>query len=117
MEVEEDRSVPTLFLLDDSTSTVQAEEPFRTWGQLLTRFFNAEIAVANHGESGESLHSFIAEGRLAKVMSLIRPGDFLMVQMGHNDKKKRRGCRRLRRLQELSRADHRADESTAQPPY
>src|SRR4051812_10555339 len=56
---------------------------------MLTRFLKPEIAVANHGESGESLKSFIGENRLAKVMSVIKPGDYLFIQMGHNDQKER----------------------------
>jgi lysophospholipase L1-like esterase len=56
---------------------------------MITRFFTPEIGVANHGESGESLRSFIGEQRFAKLMSVIRPGDFLMIQMGHNDQKEK----------------------------
>ena len=54
---------------------------------MITRFFGPEIAVANHSEYGESLTSFIAENRLAKLVSVMRTGDFLLVQMGHNDQK------------------------------
>ena len=56
---------------------------------MLTAFFKPEIAVANHGESGESLRGFIGERRLAKVMSVIKPGDWLLIQMGHNDQKEK----------------------------
>jgi len=45
--------------------------------------------VANHGESGESLKGFIGERRLAKLMSVIQPGDYLLIQMGHNDQKEK----------------------------
>ena len=81
--------IPTIYIAGDSTSTDQPLEPYNSWGQMLTRFFQPEIAVANHGESGESLRSFIGERRLAKVMSVIRPGDYLFIQMGHNDQKER----------------------------
>ena len=50
-------------------------EPFNSWGQMLPRFFRPDIAVANHGESGESLRGFVGERRLAKVLSVIKPGD------------------------------------------
>ena len=56
---------------------------------MLTRFFKPEIAIANHGESGESLRSFIGERRLAKLETLMKPGDWLLIQMGHNDQKER----------------------------
>jgi lysophospholipase L1-like esterase len=81
--------VPTLYIAGDSTSTDQAREPFNSWGQMLPRFFKPTVAIANHGESGESLHSFIAEHRLAKIMSVIKPGDYLFMQCGHNDQKER----------------------------
>lgn len=81
--------LPTLYIAGDSTSTDQPVEPFNSWGQMITRFFDPGIAVASHGESGESLRSFIGEQRLAKLMSVIRPGDFLLIQMGHNDQKEK----------------------------
>jgi lysophospholipase L1-like esterase len=81
--------VPTLFLAGDSTVCDQPYEPFASWGQMLPRFFGAGVAVANHAESGESLRSFVAENRLAKLDTLMRPGDFLLIQFGHNDQKER----------------------------
>lgn len=87
--IEKADRLPTLYIAGDSTSTDQALEPFNSWGQMLTRFFKPEIAVANHGESGESLKGFIGEHRLAKLMSVIQPGDWLFIQMGHNDQKER----------------------------
>ena len=79
--------LPVIYLAGDSTVTDQSREPHNSWGQMLTRFFNDRVAIANHSESGESLKSFIGERRLEKVMSIIKPGDFLMIQMGHNDEK------------------------------
>ena len=89
IEVSEANDIPTLYIAGDSTSTDQGSEPFNSWGQMLTRFFKPEIGIANEGESGESLHSFIGENRLVKIMSTIRPGDYLFVQMGHNDQKEK----------------------------
>jgi lysophospholipase L1-like esterase len=89
VEIEKADGLPTIFIAGDSTSTDQPGEPFNSWGQTLPRFFRPEIGIANHGESGESLRSFIGEQRLAKVMSVIRPGDYLFIQMGHNDQKEK----------------------------
>ena len=89
IEVEKADHVPTVFIAGDSTSTDQPVEPYNSWGQMLTRFFQPTIAIANHGESGESLRSFIGERRLDKVLSAIRPGDYLFIQMGHNDQKEK----------------------------
>jgi len=79
----------TVYLAGDSTVTDQPREPWNSWGQMLPRFFKPGVAVANHAESGESLRSFAAERRLEKVLSAIRPGDYLFVQFGHNDQKER----------------------------
>jgi lysophospholipase L1-like esterase len=87
LQIDRVTNIPTIYIAGDSTSTDQPSEPFNSWGQMLTRFFKPDIAVANHGESGESLRSFFGEKRFDKVMSLIRPGDYLFIQMGHNDQK------------------------------
>lgn len=80
-------TVPTVFLAGDSTVTDQRFEPAAGWGQMLPRFFKPEISVANHAESGETLKSFLIERRLDKILSRIKPGDWLLIQFGHNDQK------------------------------
>jgi lysophospholipase L1-like esterase len=80
--------VPTVFLAGDSTVTDQPREPAASWGQMLPRFFKPGVAIANHAESGETLKSFISSLRFAKILSQIKPGDYLFIQFGHNDEKK-----------------------------
>ena len=89
IQIERADDAPTLYIAGDSTSTDQPVEPFNSWGQMLTRFVKPTISVANHGESGESLKSFLGEGRWAKLLSVLRPGDFVLIQMGHNDQKEK----------------------------
>jgi lysophospholipase L1-like esterase len=79
----------TVYLAGDSTVTDQPREPWNSWGQMLPRFFKPGVAVANHAESGEALRSFVGANRLEKILSTIRPGDYLFVQFGHNDQKER----------------------------
>jgi lysophospholipase L1-like esterase len=45
--------------------------------------------VANHAESGEALRAFRSEKRLEKLLSQIKPGDYLLIQFGHNDMKEK----------------------------
>lgn len=78
---------PTLYLAGDSTVTDNRVSPAASWGQVLPRFFTDRIAVANHAESGESLKSFLTSLRLDKILSGLRPGDWLLIQFGHNDQK------------------------------
>ena len=80
--------VPTVYLVGDSTVTDQQAEPAASWGQMLPRFFRADVAIANHAESGETLKSFITELRLAKALSRMKAGDWMIIQFGHNDEKK-----------------------------
>jgi len=82
-------NIPTVFLLGDSTVCDQPREPYNSWGQMLPRFFKSGIAVANHAESGESVRSSLTAGRLDKVLSLMKPGDYLFIQYGHNDEKEK----------------------------
>jgi lysophospholipase L1-like esterase len=81
--------VPTVYILGDSTVCDQPTEPWNSWGQMLPRFFKPGIAIANHAESGESLRSSLGAHRLDKVASLMKPGDYLLIQYGHNDMKKK----------------------------
>jgi lysophospholipase L1-like esterase len=79
----------TVFLAGDSTVCDQSAEPWASWGQMLPRFFNAQVAVANYAESGESLRSSLRAHRFDKLFSAAHAGDYLLVQFGHNDMKDR----------------------------
>jgi lysophospholipase L1-like esterase len=87
VEIHKVADMPTVFLAGDSTVTDQPQEPTTSWGQMLPRFFNGGVAVANHAESGETLKSFITGLRLDKILSQIKRGDYLFIQFGHNDMK------------------------------
>src|SRR6185295_6825780 len=50
IEIEKQVNIPTIFLLGDSTVCDQPREPYASWGQMLTRFFKPEVAVASHAE-------------------------------------------------------------------
>jgi lysophospholipase L1-like esterase len=81
----ENVDVPTVYLCGDSTVTDQAREPYGSWGQMLPRWFNDTVVVANYAESGETLKAFRLERRWEKVMSLVKPGDYVFMQFGNND--------------------------------
>ena len=83
----EKTETPTVFLIGDSTVCDQPAEPWNSWGQMLPRFFKPEIAVANHAESGETLADSLRAQRFEKIFSLLKPGDYLFIQFGHNDQK------------------------------
>ncbi|HPR31134.1 MAG TPA: hypothetical protein PLK12_03520, partial [Prolixibacteraceae bacterium] len=77
----------TLFLAGNSTVTDQDCAPWASWGQMITQYFTPEIVVANYAESGETLSGFKARGRLDKVFTQMKFGDYLFIEFGHNDQK------------------------------
>ncbi len=78
----------TVYLAGNSTVTDQQHEPWAAWGQMLPRFFEpGVVSIANNAESGETLKAFVHEGRLKKLMSTIKSGDYLFIQFAHNDQK------------------------------
>ena len=89
IEITRADEVRTIFLLGDSTVADQPRAPYNSWGQMLTRFFKPGVAIANHAESGESLRSSLRANRLDKVLSVMKPGDYLFIQYGHNDEKEK----------------------------
>ncbi|HEU6447594.1 MAG TPA: rhamnogalacturonan acetylesterase [Verrucomicrobiae bacterium] len=82
--------VPTVFVIGDSTVCDQPAEPWNSWGQMLPRFFKPEIAIANHAESGETVADSLRAQRFEKIFSLMKRGDYLLIQFGHNDMKDKR---------------------------
>lgn len=81
----------TLYMVGDSTmadrpdTTVTAE---RGWGQLFPTFLSDNIVLKNHAKNGRSTGSFLREGRWDDVLALLRRGDIVIIQFGHNDTKK-----------------------------
>lgn len=59
----------------------------RGWGMMLSNFFTDDVVVDNHALNGRSSKSFITQGHWQKVLSQIKPGDYVFIQFGHNDEK------------------------------
>ncbi|MFF4541614.1 rhamnogalacturonan acetylesterase [Streptomyces aureus] len=79
----------TLYIAGDSTAAQKYADaaPETGWGMALPFFLREDLVVANHAVNGRSSKSFLDEGRLAAILGVIRPGDLLLVQFGHNDEK------------------------------
>ncbi len=81
----------TLFLVGDSTMSDKPlipAYPERGWGQLLPMYFKPSVQVANYAVNGRSSRSFIDEGKWQAVVEKIKPGDYVLIQFGHNDENK-----------------------------
>lgn len=87
VEIQKADELPTIFLAGNSTVTDQENEPWASWGQMFPNFLNPEIVVANYAESGETLLAFKREKRLQKILSQMKPGDYLFMEFAHNDQK------------------------------
>lgn len=84
------KSKITIFMIGDSTMANKPydnEKPERGWGMALQGFFTDDIIVDNHAVNGRSSKSFIDEGRWQVVCDKIKPGDYVIIQFGHNDEK------------------------------
>ena len=78
-------SKPTIYLIGDSTVRNSNKE-YWGWGTLLPDFLDTnQVHIANHAMAGRSTRTFVKEGRWAKVETLLKPGDFLLIQFGHNE--------------------------------
>ncbi|HYG24711.1 MAG TPA: rhamnogalacturonan acetylesterase [Verrucomicrobiae bacterium] len=81
---------PTIFMIGDSTMAnkpLTPAQPERGWGQLLPLYFKPEVRVENLAMNGRSSRSFRSEGRWDPVMQQLKPGDYVIIQFGHNDQK------------------------------
>jgi lysophospholipase L1-like esterase len=77
--------LPTLFVVGDSTANNNANGG-RGWGDPFIEFFDAsKINVLNRARGGRSSRTFITEGLWDKVLAEMKPGDFVLIQFGHND--------------------------------
>lgn len=82
-------NVTTVFLCGNSTVVDQDNEPWASWGQMIPRFFDDQVAFANYAESGESANTFIGAGRLKKLLTQMKEGDYIFIEFGHNDQKQK----------------------------
>lgn len=79
----------TIYMIGDSTMANKdiKKGQERGWGMALQGFFTENVVVDNHALNGRSSRSFIIEGHWQKVYDAMKPGDYLVIQFGHNDEK------------------------------
>jgi lysophospholipase L1-like esterase len=78
-------SLPTLHLIGDSTMKVGAKDQ-RGWGEEMAPFFDTtKINVVNQAIGGRSSRTFQTEGRWDAALALVKKGDFVVIEFGHND--------------------------------
>ncbi len=86
--IQPNKTAKTIYITGDSTVVDAQYEPWASWGQMLPYFFVPnEVVIANYAESGETLKAFEDRHRIDKIWNKIKPGDYLLIQFGHNDQK------------------------------
>ena len=109
LATEEQGTKPTIYIASDSTVQTYDEYyyPQTGWGQVLAMFFDdgdineyeaenctysqaqcyetENVIVENRAIGGRSSSSFVSEGKLDDLLEDIKPGDYLLIQWGHND--------------------------------
>jgi lysophospholipase L1-like esterase len=82
-------SLPTLFLVGDSTvrnGHGDGASGQWGWGEPLVDFFDpSKINVVNRAIGGRSSRTYITEGHWQDTLALMKPGDIVIFQFGHND--------------------------------
>lgn len=82
-------SLPTLWLIGDSTVRNGKGDGARGqwgWGEPIVDLFDtSRLNVVNRALGGRSTRTFIAQGHWERVLQDASPGDFILIQFGHND--------------------------------
>jgi lysophospholipase L1-like esterase len=81
--------LPSLILVGDSTvrnGHGTGSDGLWGWGAPIADLFDpTKINVVNRAIGGLSSHTYISQGHWANTLELIKPGDFVLIQFGHND--------------------------------
>jgi lysophospholipase L1-like esterase len=77
--------LPTLYIIGDSTVR-NSTRGQQGWGDPIAAYFDqTKLNVVNRAIGGRSSRTFITEGRWDQIVAALKPGDFVLMQFGHND--------------------------------
>ena len=79
---------PVVFITGDSTvkNKDKDEDDMWGWGSVANTVFDeTKIDIINAAMAGRSCRSYLNEGRWEKVYNSLKPGDYVLIQFGHND--------------------------------
>ena len=83
------RQRPTVFIIGDSTvknGKGDGANGLWGWGDQISGYFDGKkVTVENHALGGTSSRTFQSKGLWEAVRSKLKPGDFVLIQFGHND--------------------------------
>lgn len=79
---------PTVYIAGDSTAqsyNIAKTYPQTGWGQVFADYLTDDIIVENRSMAGRSSKSYNNDGRMDNILTEIKPGDYVLIQFGHND--------------------------------
>lgn len=80
----------TIYGIGDSTMADKknpSQNPERGWLQVFPQFVTADVKIINKAVNGRSTKNFIEEGRWDSITKVLKKGDYVFIQFGHNDGK------------------------------
>lgn len=87
--IPEKKEKPVIFLIGDSTvknGTGLGDGGLWGWGTYLhTMLDTSSVSIKNYALGGRSSRTFITQGLWDNVLALLKPGDYVFIQFGHND--------------------------------
>ncbi|MBO5185960.1 MAG: rhamnogalacturonan acetylesterase [Prevotella sp.] len=88
IDVKREKGKPVVFITGDSTVKNEDKDENGMWGwgsQAYTVFDAKKITCVNCAKAGRSTRTYLNEGRWERVYNSLKPGDFVLIQFGHND--------------------------------
>ncbi|MCO6025403.1 GDSL-type esterase/lipase family protein [Prevotella cerevisiae] len=86
--VKREKGKPVVWITGDSTVKNEDKDKNGMWGwgsQAYTVFDRKKITCYNAAQAGRSTRTYLNEGRWDRVYNSLQPGDFVLIQFGHND--------------------------------
>ncbi|WP_143873103.1 rhamnogalacturonan acetylesterase [Catenovulum sediminis] len=84
-----DQSLRSVFMVGDSTVRNGAGDGANLewgWGSLLGEFVDTnKVNLVNRAIGGLSSRTFVTGGHWQRALNMMKPGDFVLIQFGHND--------------------------------
>lgn len=88
VSVKREKGKPVVFITGDSTVKNNDNDKNGMWGwgsQAYTVFDQKKITCVNCAKAGRSTRTYLNEGRWDQVYNSLQPGDYVLIQFGHND--------------------------------
>jgi len=82
----------TVFMVGDSTMAdypLKSPSPIRGWGQMLPLYLTPNVTVRNYARPGDTTKASLKQ-QWPRILPAIKPGDYVIIQFGHNDSKQGR---------------------------